>query len=637
MDHSLPEHLAERFRWVVTPARSSGEPGRFVLYWMHNALRAHENPALDVSICLARQNGLPLLVYHALSEDYPFASDRHHAFILQGARDVQRELSDRGISAFFHVQRDGHRGAHLRTLARDAAVLITEEMPTQPISGWIERLTQITDTPMACVDSSCILPVGVLDQQHTRAYKFREASKPHYEHRIARPYEEQIVDCDRLSESLPFESVDLQNQCLAKLIETCRIDHAVGPVAETVGGTRAGYRRWESFCRDGLDQYEQRRNDASIRGGTSRMSAYLHYGMVSPFRIARDAMARDAKKFLDELLIWRELSFHYCFHNADILDTTDALPEWARSTLQSHDSDPRPLELSWETLARGKTGQPLWDACQRSLLKHGELHNNVRMTWGKALLFWSKSPGSALQLVRDLNHRYALDARDPCSYGGILWCFGQFDRPFEPEQPILGSVRDRSIEAHTQRINMKKFVHLVDRPVAAKLPSVAIIGAGVGGLMAARTLFDHGINVQIFEKSRGVGGRLATRRIDEQCWFDHGAQYFTARDCRFGKYVKSWIQDGIVDPWMGKIVELDPGGKIVADKTGTPRYVGTPSMNRLAKHIAADLPVHLQTRIHAIRRNGNDKWELVDEHHRIVGTFDIVISNAPSGANVCIA
>ena len=74
MDESLPEHLAERFRWVVAPDQTAHGPGEFVLYWMHNALRAHENPALDAAICIARQNGLPLLVYLGLSEDYAYAS-----------------------------------------------------------------------------------------------------------------------------------------------------------------------------------------------------------------------------------------------------------------------------------------------------------------------------------------------------------------------------------------------------------------------------------------------------------------------------------------------------------------------------------------------------------------------------------
>ena len=99
---------------------------------------------------------------------------------------------------------------------------------------------------------------------------------------------------------------------------------------------------------------------------------------------------------------------------------------------------------SWETLARGRTGDRLWDVARRSLLIHGELHNNVRMTWGKARLNWTSDAQSALAMMIDLNHRYALDGQDPASFGGILWCLGQFDRPFPPARPILGIVRDRS-------------------------------------------------------------------------------------------------------------------------------------------------------------------------------------------------
>ena len=110
VETSLPQHLRERFRWMTAPEASNGGPGEFVLYWMHSALRAHENPALDSAICLARQNGLPLLVYPGLSVDYPSASDRHPTFLLQGARDVPREFADRGRVAVFHLQRHGVRG-----------------------------------------------------------------------------------------------------------------------------------------------------------------------------------------------------------------------------------------------------------------------------------------------------------------------------------------------------------------------------------------------------------------------------------------------------------------------------------------------------------------------------------------------
>lgn len=79
-----------------------------------------------------------------------------------------------------------------------------------------------------------------------------------------------------------------------------------------------------------------------------------------------------------------------------------------------------------------QTGDPYWDAAQQQLVRTGELHNNVRMAWGKAPLLWTPSPELALSTVIYLNHKYALDGCDPASYGGILWCFGLFDVPKGP-------------------------------------------------------------------------------------------------------------------------------------------------------------------------------------------------------------
>ena len=188
-------------------------------------------------------------------------------------------------------------------------------------------------------------------------------------------------------------SVCLTND-LPSLVAECEIDHSIGPVPHTRGGSAAGYARWDAFQAAGLAEYAKRRNDPLV-DGTSRLSPYLHYGMVSPLRIAREAAAigtDGGEKYLDELLIWRELAYAFCFHTKNY-ENLAALPQWARETLAAHESDPRPAILSWETLARGKTGDRLWDAAQQSLLMHGELHNNVRMTWGKALANWTPDAG----------------------------------------------------------------------------------------------------------------------------------------------------------------------------------------------------------------------------------------------------
>ena len=411
----FPDHLAERTR--VVRDRSINPTGEFVLYWMHSALRAHVNPALDVALLLSRRLSLPLLVCQGLSARYAYASDRHHAFILQGARDAHAELAARGVGSVFHLERLGHRGPHLRTLARCAAVLVTEDLPTQPFTVWMDRLATSCETPLYAVDAACVVPMRLVGKAYDRAFAYRDATRDLLEKRLTRPWHEVEVPAEPFTlPDLPFEPVNLARADFADLIRHCDVDHAIGPIPHTIGGSMAGYARWEAFKAKKLRRYADDRNDA-LRDGVSRMSAYLHYGMVSPLRIAREAARSGgpgAEKYLDELLVWRELAYAFCFYRKDH-ESTSALPQWAVRTLTAREADARPALLDWETLARGKTGDSLWDAAQRSLLMQGELHNNVRMTWGKAFLNWTPDAATALRRMIDLNHRYALDGRDPAS------------------------------------------------------------------------------------------------------------------------------------------------------------------------------------------------------------------------------
>lgn len=112
-----------------------------------------------------------------------------------------------------------------------------------------------------------------------------------------------------------------------------------------------------------------------------------------------------------------------------------------------------------------------------------------------------------------------------------------------------------------------------------------MVGAGISGLTCARELIRRGHTVTVFEKSRGAGGRASTRRRGG--WrFDHGAQYFTARDARFADRVAEWQRRGVVAAWRGRIVEARADGKLEL-KSGTPRYVGVPGMSQLGRDLAS--------------------------------------------------
>jgi photolyase PhrII len=639
----LPDHLRERTRHCQREQSvantGASRAGNFVMYWMRTAVRSDENPALDVAEHLAERLQLPLLIYQAISDDYEFASDRHHRFMLEGARDVQRQLQEQHLSYAFHLTTEDDQTPHLLNLAQQAAWLITEDMPVDPPRRFLNVLLRKTEVPVLAVDTACVMPMQVVGRAYTRAFEFRAATANGYQSRVPREWPEStFAPLPFPIENLPFRSLDLQQADLSDLIARCRIDHAVGPIAGTPGGSTAGYLRWEEFKRRGLRDYARRRNNP-LEDGVSRLSAYLHFGMVSPLRIAREAQAcgnAGADKYLDELLIWRELAYCYCFYTANY-DQWEALPDWARNTLSEHASDPRPALYAWEQLARAQTEDLLWNAAQESLLAAGELHNNVRMTWGKEILNWTRTPQDALKVMIDLNHRYALDGRDPASYGGLLWCLGQFDRPFHPQQAIFGTVRPRPTAEHARRLDVERYRQKVQQLNESQRPAVAVIGAGISGLIAARTLADHGLTVTVFEKSRGVGGRMATRWWNDGTTFDHGAQYFTARDDRFRRYVESWQAEGIVAQWPEgdqTVVALDHGRQI-SDSPSQIRYVGVSGMTAVARHLAKSLTVRFQTRIaevRSVRESQHDppRWSLYDEQGQPCGNFDRVLVAMPA-------
>lgn len=136
---------------------------------------------------------------------------------------------------------------------------------------------------------------------------------------------------------------------------------------------------------------------------------------------------------------------------------------------------------------------------------------------------------------------------------------------------------------------------------------VLVIGAGLSGLLAARTLHAGGARVLVLDKARGVGGRMATRRIDTHT-ADHGAQFFTAHDPRFRALVDEWTQAGIVRRWSTGFATPDGTLK----DNGVPRYCGAAGMASIAKHLARDLDVRVQAKVVQARADGAG-WTITTE------------------------
>lgn len=151
----------------------------------------------------------------------------------------------------------------------------------------------------------------------------------------------------------------------------------------------------------------------------------------------------------------------------------------------------------------------------------------------------------------------------------------------------------------------------------------------MAGLSAARSLQDQGIQVTVFEKARGPGGRMATRRSGGHM-FDHGAQYFTVSDPRFGAVVEDLRTQGLVDRWPGAI-GVSESGAIRPASAGTERLVAVPRMSAITRHLSNDLDVVTESLVTGARRV-NDSW-MLDVAGSEAGPFDaLIVTNPPEQA-----
>lgn len=128
---------------------------------------------------------------------------------------------------------------------------------------------------------------------------------------------------------------------------------------------------------------------------------------------------------------------------------------------------------------------------------------------------------------------------------------------------------------------------------------VLIIGAGISGLLCATELRQKGLSVRLLDKGRGLGGRMATRRMAGGR-LDHGAQYFTVRDERFQKYVDAWLDAGVVQEWFRHLPED-------TNPAGYPRYCGLNGMTDAPKHLARTLEIHNSQQVTELSRD-TDLW-----------------------------
>lgn len=433
---------------------------RYVLYWAQMNRRVEGNHALLFAAEQANTLGLPVLFYEGVTCSYLYANARLHTFLLEGSADTARRLDGAGIGYVFYLRkRRTDANDVLYRLAADAAVLVTDDYPTFVAREYNRRVPAKLDIPYYAVDSSCVVPMALLEKREWAAYTIRPKIRKELPAHLG-PMPPLAVR-RAFSGDVPEWHTPAPADQIPALVAACEIDHNICPSLSFRGGRSQAEKRLEYFLEHNLRRYAKERNEPAAHA-TSNLSPYLHFGHISALETAlcvkRHAEEHQwiADEFLEELIVRRELSFNFT-RFTERPDSLEALPDWARATLAKHASDPREWKYTREQFECAATHDELWNAAQKELLVRGIIHGYYRMYWGKKIIEWSATHEEALATMVYLHDRYALDGRDPNTYTNILWCFGLHDRPWA-ERPIFGTVRYMSADGMKRKTDVSAYL-----------------------------------------------------------------------------------------------------------------------------------------------------------------------------------
>jgi deoxyribodipyrimidine photo-lyase len=365
---------------------------------------------------------------------------------------------------------------------------VTDDYPEFFIPKMVAAAAQRLRVRLELVDANGLLPMRVAERVFPTAYAFRRFLQQKLpSHLPAAPKADalkgvrltkpQSLPQNMLNRWAPVSDAELKRS--SALLASLPLDHDVCAVTQR-GGAVAARRTLKKFIEDRLARYPEQRNEPE-KEGTSGLSPYLHFGHIAVHQIFQAVMEKEgwffdrlseratggrsgwwgmseaAESFLDELITWREVGFNMCWQHEDY-DRYESLPDWALATLRMHKRDKRSYIYTLKEFTEGCTHDPLWNAAQMQLLREGRMHNYLRMLWGKKILEWSPSPRRALEIMIELNNKYALDGRDPNSYSGIFWVLGRYDRPWGPERAIFGKVRYMSSKNTARKFRVKEYI-----------------------------------------------------------------------------------------------------------------------------------------------------------------------------------
>jgi len=481
-----------------------------VLYWMTREQRIQDNWGLWYAQQQANERQQALVVIFALRKDLTEASGtaRMLEFMLAGLQEVESQLTKLNIP-FVMWLGDPVDGVVEVAKIIKASQVVVDQFPLRIYRQWQTDLVSRLPITISQVDGHNVVPVWVASNkpEYTARTIRPKITKllPEYlveipmikkhdwslalscraelikicrhsvfdpeSQNILQPRHPELVSGSQKSQDFSIARRDQMEFPLSnssnmnwqidwqKVRKLTKVDESIKST-DFVPGEKAAAGVLQDFIANRLEDYDSKRNDPNA-AALSNLSPYLHFGQISAQRVAlaveNSSTSRQAKtRFLEELIIRRELADNFCYYNSRY-DSLAGAPSWAQKTLTEHLSDPRDYIYTLDQFAQAQTHDPLWNAAQTELIKTGKMHGYMRMYWAKKILEWSSSPQQAVEIAISLNDRYSLDGRDPNGYVGILWSIaGLHDRPWF-KRPIFGSIRYMSASGCQKKFDVKSY------------------------------------------------------------------------------------------------------------------------------------------------------------------------------------
>ncbi|KAJ8932189.1 hypothetical protein NQ314_014852 [Rhamnusium bicolor] len=390
-----------------------------ILYWMSRDCRVQDNWALLFAQRLAVKQKLPLYICFICKDAHHlYPTKRHFKFLLEGLKIIQKECKELNIG--FYLLNTSVTDLAKIIVNNDIGGVVCDFSPLREPKMLQESLVKNLPNriPVVQVDAHNIVPSWEASDKQEIMAKFIRG-------KITRKLPEYLTGfpdvCKHkysgtLNTDQDIENVDDAYALYTPKWEVAEIKWGEGP------GSSAGLKMLHSFIQKRLKFYGVNSNDPS-KDNTSKLSPWLHFGQISAQRCALEVKSiqslykEQCEKFLEELIIRKELADNYCL------------------------IDKRTWIYTREQLENAKTHDEMWNAAQLQAVREGKIHGYMRMYWCKKILEWTESPEKAIEYSLWLNDTFCLDGTDPNGYVGVMWSIcGIHDQGWK-EREIFGKIR----------------------------------------------------------------------------------------------------------------------------------------------------------------------------------------------------